>query len=242
MTDQELDNLMRRVLVDAIRNEETNENDNVEPFIWSLKHQHQMKEMLKDPLKWMRNKTRPLWKKFVQKVAVVLLIASVSLGGVMAVSPTVRAAVIRWVTEWYETHITYWFKGTVISEEMPQYGILDLPEGYEEIDEERIEESNYVEKVYRNSSEYNAQDIYFDYTYMQQGSGADYGTVDREILKVTVNGADGYLFVADDVTNMWSTLVWIEEVENLQFTIDAAMEKEDILHMAESVELVKLLK
>ena len=125
---------------------------------------------------------------------------------------------------------------------MPQYIIVDLPNGYEEIAEERIEESNYVEKVYRSSSDCGAQDIYFDYTYMQQGSGADYDAVDREVVQVTVNGAEGYLFVADDVENMWSTLVWIDETENLLFSIDAAMEKKDILHMVESIKLVELPK
>ena len=41
----------------------------------------------------------------------------------MAVSPTVRAAVVRWVTEWYETHVVYRFSGEQIADEMPQYGI-----------------------------------------------------------------------------------------------------------------------
>ena len=242
MTDQELDRMMRRVLLDSIKNDEESAEQEAEPFASSRKHQRQMEDMLKDPLKWLRNKTKPVWKLVAQKVAVILLVASVSLGSLMAVSPTVRATVICWITEWYETHITYWFKGNFISEEMPQYRIWDLPDGYEEITEERIEESNYVEKVYRSFSEYSAQDIYFDYTYMQQGSGADYDAVDREIVQVTVNGAEGYLFIADDVENMWSTLIWIDEKENLQFTIDAAMEQKDILHMAESVELVELPK
>ena len=242
MTDQKLDKMMRRVLLDSLQQDEASVEQEVEPFVASRKHQRQIKEMLKDPLKWLRNKTKPIWKLVAQKVAVILLVASVGLGSLMAVSPTVRATVIRWVTEWYETHITYWFTGNDISEEMPQYIIVDIPNGYEEIAGERIEESNYVEKVYRSSSDYSTQDIYFDYTYMQQGSGADYDAVDREVVQVTVNGAEGYLFVADDVENMWSTLVWIDEAENLQFSIDAAMEKKDILHMAESIKLVELPK
>ena len=47
--------------------------------------------------------------------AVILLVFSLSLGSLMAVSPTVRAAVIRWVTEWYETHITYRYSGEQIT-------------------------------------------------------------------------------------------------------------------------------
>lgn len=57
MTDQALDMLMRRVLMDALRKEEESIVEVMESFIPSRKHQHQMEEMLKDPLKWMRKIT-----------------------------------------------------------------------------------------------------------------------------------------------------------------------------------------
>ena len=109
MTDQALDMLMHRVLIDALRKEEESVIEVMESFTPSRKHQRQMEEMMKDPLKWMRKKIRPVWKTIAQKVAVILLVASVSLGGVMAVSPTVLSTVIQWVTEWYETYIVYRF-------------------------------------------------------------------------------------------------------------------------------------
>ena len=49
MTDQELDNLMRRVLMDAIRKDEEDATEEIESFIPSRKHQRQMKEMLRIP-------------------------------------------------------------------------------------------------------------------------------------------------------------------------------------------------
>jgi len=60
-----------------------------------------------------------------------LLVFSLSLGSLMAVSQTVRAAVVRRVVEWYETHITY---RQQIAGDMPWYEITDLLEGYGEIE------------------------------------------------------------------------------------------------------------
>ena len=107
MTDLELDGMLRRILLDVLRNEEADREEEDCIFVPSKNHLRQMKIMLRDPLKWMRNRSKPLWKVIVQKVAIILLIASLGLGSAMVVSPTVRAAVIRWVMELYETHIVY---------------------------------------------------------------------------------------------------------------------------------------
>ena len=105
MTDQALDMLMRRVLINALRKEEESVIEVMESFSPSRRHQRQMEEMLKDPLKWMRKKTRPVWKTIAQKVAVILLVASIGLAGLVAVSPTVQATVIRRITEWIDSNV-----------------------------------------------------------------------------------------------------------------------------------------
>lgn len=58
----------------------------------------------------------------------------VELGELDGVSQTVRAAVVRRVVEWYETHITYRHSGEQIAGDMPWYEITDLLEGYGEIE------------------------------------------------------------------------------------------------------------
>lgn len=241
MTDNELDHLMRNVLLDAIALDEESYKDDT-TFVPSSKYRHQMMAMLANPLKWAHRRARPAWKRVIQKVAMILLVFSLSMGSLMAVSPTVRATVVRWVTEWYETHILYRYLGEQITDVMPRYGISALPEGYEEVSGERIEETNYIHIAYQDSLHPNSQTIYFDYTYMQQGSGADYSTENSNALQVSVNGVQGILFVSEEVENMWSTLTWIDERANLQFSIDAAMKSDDIIHMAESVKLVEMPK
>ena len=118
MTDNELDQLMQRVLLDAIKSDCEKENGVAPSFEPSLRYQRSLAAMIADPLKWAHKRTKPLWKKVLQKVAIVLIVFSLSLGSLMAVSPNIRAAVVNWVTEWYETHITFRYLGTPTEDEI----------------------------------------------------------------------------------------------------------------------------
>lgn len=75
-----------------------------------------------------------------------------------------------------------------------------------------------------------------------QGGVADFVTEDSETISVTVNGMKGQLFLAKDWKNTRSTLTWIDADNNIQFTLMAALNETDILHIAESVSLVKTEK
>ena len=234
MTDQELDTLMRRVLLDSLKLDAESTASGELAFEPTPRYQRQMAAMLKDPLKWGRRRARPLWKNVAQKIAVILLVFSLSLGSLMAVSPTVRAAVVRWVTEWYETHIVYRYSGEDISGEMPHYEISGLPQGYTEIIRDVYEAS--VSVVYESP---NGDMICFDYTHMQQGAANIIAPGDDEIIDVTVNGIQGQLFLPHNLENA-KTITWIDADSNLQFVVKAFCSETDILHMAENVCLVKM--
>ena len=240
MTDNELDQLMQRVLLDAIKSDCEKENSVVPSFEPSLRYQRSLAAMIADPLKWAHKRTKPLWKKVLQKVAIVLIVFSLSLGSLMAVSPNIRAAVVNWVTEWYETHITYRYSGSPISGEMPQYEIVELPDGYVEVEEQALYGANYVYKTYYNED--TDRTMFFDYVYMQQGSAWDYSTENVEVIPVSVHGMKGQMFLTDDWEHEWNTITWIDAQNNIQFSIDGNFDADDILHIAESVSLVNSTK
>lgn len=232
MTDQELDALMKRVLIDSIRLDldEVTKNDTIQ-FTPSARHQRQMSSMLEDPLKWSRKKSRPIWKAVVQKVAMILLVISIGFGAVMVTSPTARAAFVRWITEWYETHITYRYTGESISGTMPRYEITELPEGYHEI--KREETPNYTQIVYQDAND--GLQISLSYVYMQQGIAIDFIIENSEMLPITVNGKVGEVYLSKNLDEMDSTITWIDTESSLQFIVDAKLGKEDSLKIAESV-------
>ena len=68
MTDENLDKLMRKVLIDALRMEWSDALNESPTMSTTKEFQHQMKVMLRDPFAWYHKKTRPLWKKVLQTV------------------------------------------------------------------------------------------------------------------------------------------------------------------------------
>ena len=103
MTEKELDAFMSKVLLDAIAFDEDRLEEKI-PYAASARHRRQMRTMLKDPVRWTRERGKPVWKRVLQTAAVILLMLSLGLGSVMLACPTARATIVRWVTEWYETH------------------------------------------------------------------------------------------------------------------------------------------
>lgn len=235
MTDQELEQLMRRVLLDAAAENESKIGHEQE-FHASNQYQREIQKMLRDPLSWAKRRSLPVWKRTVQRVAAVFLAVFIGLGGAMVISPTVRAAVINWITEWYETHIVYRYSGEDIQGEMPQYGITALPDGYQETSRDVGPAS--VSIVYENE-DYDL--ICLDYTFMQEGAANVIVTDGFQMEEISVNGCDGTLYILNDPQNM-STLTWINPEANVQFTLNASLSKNDILHIAESVSLTESIK
>ena len=237
MTDQELDTLMRRVLVDAIALETQDMPEDDIPYEPSAKHQRQVRAMLANPLGWVRKRARPVWKKALQRVAVVALTISLSFAGVMAVSPTVRATVVHWVTEWYETYIVYRFFDELVGDQlvpMPEYRIAKLPAGYSE-DGSLLELPNDSEIRYKSET---GEIIRFEYMRMHQGSQLMVSTENMVVSDVMVDGCPGQVYISTDPEQS-NAIVWIDEDAGLQFLIDGFTEEAILLQMAESVSLVK---
>ena len=59
MTDQELDTLMRRVLLDSLKLDAESAASGELVFEPTPRYQRQMAAMVKDPLKWERRRARP---------------------------------------------------------------------------------------------------------------------------------------------------------------------------------------
>lgn len=237
MTDEELDRLMRKILLDAVAEDEENCTDRI-PFEPSLKYQHQIALMLRNPLRWEKNRSRSGWKKAGQMVAAVLFFISISFGSLMAISPTARATVLQWITEWYETYVSYRYtQETPVPETMPEYVITDLPEGYKENISGRVDWPGYVQRRYENA---NGEIILFDYSFMTNDTATNIETGGAAVIDVIVNGCEGVIFISENPGESDCTLSWIDAEKNLHFTIDADLDQEGILHMAESVKLFEM--
>lgn len=229
MTGSELDILMSKILMDSLKSEVESVEEEPPSFVASYRHQGQIRAMLKNPLSWAKKRSWPLWEKVLRRVAVAVLVIIISFGSVLAFSPTARAAVIQWVVEWYETHIVYRYFGEALDGEMPHFDITGLGKEYTET--ERFVSDQAVNVLYENEK---GDIVCFDYNYLYDGSIGIFEFNDDQVIDVTINESSGLLFVPDDPEAMLA-ITWIDEQANMQFTIIANLDKNEMIRIAESV-------
>ena len=237
MTNIEDSRIIQNILLDAAAEEYAAELASTEEVTTSPHFQRQMKKMLANPNTWAKQRKHPLWKQHLSKVAILLLICSLTLGAMMVVSPTVRATIIDWVIEWYETHISYRFLGESNLDEMPSYDITKLPSGYKRVDEIREIIDNVI-VLYKNEEN---DMIYFKYSRMRDGIVLDVSTVNMEIYEIKVDNYYGHFYLSTDPQQS-NTLIWFNEQEKIKFIIDCFCDKDELLEMAHSISLCNVTK
>ena len=235
MTDQELDQMMRRALLDAAAQEA--EALPQEPPELSPRHGRSMRAMLRDPLAWARSRRRPALRTAARHAAArhaaaVLLVLVLSAAVLVTVSPRARADITRWVAEQTGNVLDFQFRGDSPAQPIPQYQITALPEGY--VETERTDALDAGNVTYKNSD---GDTILLDYAYMQDGALHRIILNDTDTMSdIRVSGMPGKLIISTEEKS-FDCILWIDAAQNLQFTITAAAEESVIIAMAESVSL-----
>ena len=235
MTDQELDQMMRRALLDAAAQEA--EALPQEPPELSPRHGRSMRAMLRDPLAWARSRRRPALRTAARHAAArhaaaVLLVLVLSAAVLVTVSPQARADITRWVAEQTGNVLDFQFRGDSPAQPIPQYQITALPEGY--VETERTDALDAGNVTYKNSD---GDTILLDYAYMQDGALHRIILNDTDTMSdIRVSGMPGKLIISTEEKS-FDCILWIDAAQNLQFTITAAAEESVIIAMAESVSL-----
>ena len=129
MTEQALNQLARRVLLDAARLEYGNLLEEAPEHTFSPAFERKMKKLL-------RRGRHLVWHQVLHAAACLLLVLLLSGCAVLAVSPEAREAFAGWVRSVYYDTLVYTYTGP--EGETPRdmlYRPLWLPEGYEVYDE-----------------------------------------------------------------------------------------------------------
>ncbi len=237
MTEQELDRIMRRVLIDSLKMDvERAEKEQGPSFEPTSRYKRRMRAMLADPLSWLHRQEHPRWQQIVWRVAIVLLVFAVAFGGIMAISPTARAVAVRWVMEWYESNIVYRYMGEQNTDALPQYEITKLPDGY--VETVRDTAPGLVAVTYENQM---GDVIYFDYNFMHQGTQTDFILNEDSVFNVMVGQMNGQ-FIDSQIPGNLNTLTWLDSDMNIHFDLSGNFGLLELLHMAESLSLCEVTK
>lgn len=201
------------------------------PF--SLRYLRWEKRFLYDPIAAARTGLRPLWQQPLRAAACFLLIVSLSFAAVMAASPQARAWFTRWVTEWYEDHVTYRFEGSTPASPTIHRCILTyLPNGYAQTN---IIDLPGVTSIYYNNDIPEMQ-IEFSYQDISSGGVENLDNENHIISDITINGKPGKLFAG--TTSSINMLLWSDEANQLSFLLMSRVSCDTLIQMAESVVFV----
>lgn len=234
MTEHKENELLRDLLLDAAAEEFAEEFAGTAHVETSSRFQKSMHSLLTDPNGWAKRRQRPLWKRVARTAAVLLLACILSLGMLMMVSPKVYAAVANWIAVRYENAMSYHFGGEPKGTQMRDYEITYFPQGYNPYGQFVIQPDEFSNTTAITYSGPEQHELYFEYFPMESSTAMMCYTENMTVTDIVVNGQPGQLYISQDESES-SAVVWMNERENMCFTIDAFLDGDELLHIAESV-------
>ena len=226
MTDQMLDELARRIMLDAARQEYGSLMDEPPEHDFSPEFERKMRKLV-------CRANHPIWYRVARTAACLILAALLSGCAVLAISPQAREAFSGWVREVYETSFIYRFTG-IESETTGHllYRPTYVPDGWQ-IEEEFVSGTLITDIVYHND----AGDLTVFTSFPKGVSPAIQVVGDgRETYKrVSVNGMSAELYLDWDEGEA-NVLIWKDETEGAIFCISSLLGETELVKIAESVE------
>lgn len=238
MTEQRENELLRDILLDAAAKEFATELSGTDHVETSIRFQKSMRQLCSAPVRWMKRRQRPLWKKIINTAATILLVCVLSLGMLMLVSPRIYAAVVNWIAVQYENAVSYHFGGEPDGSQMRDYKITYFPDGYStrgEIVQVPGDFTDATSTVYHNGA---GQNLLFEYFPMESSTAMMCYTGNMTVTDVVVNGQPGQLYISQEESES-SAVVWMNERDNMCFCVDGFLNGDELLRVAESTVAVK---
>lgn len=227
MTDRALDDLARRVMLDAARAEYGGFVEELPEHDFSPKFERKMQKLV-------CRANHPIWHRAARTAACLFLAALFSGCAVLAVSAEARETLTGWVREVYETSFIYRFFGTdQESSEYVLYRPAYVPAGYR-AEEEHISERILSIVYYNDARERTIFTCFFN-------GASPVIQVVREgtetYKQVSVNGISAELYLDHDEGDA-NILIWTVEKDGAIFCLHSPLSETELIKTAESVEAV----
>lgn len=198
----------------------------------SYQFSERFERRMKRLIRWAEH---PLRHRILQRVASIALVLFLGFVTLLAISPSVRAAVFGWVREQYENFAAYYFDGAQMqSIESVEYELGILPDGYVEV--HRNKTQNETNIYYAD----NATNQIMNFTYTHRTGTYSYNLKleGAEIVKVSVNGKEAEFYYYADGSQS-NAIVWVDDENDTLFSIVAFVGKEEIITLAENIIMVE---
>jgi hypothetical protein len=180
-----------------------------------------------------RARRRERTRKVLQRAAMFFLAVLASVGVWLSVDTGARAAFFSWVQEIYENSIVYRFFGDPTAEELPDYHITWLPEGYEAVDV--FNGKDLVSIRYQNGDDITSG-FTFEYSFTRNNNYLALMTGDTQYIQkaIMVNGVHADFYQSSDPTKT-NNMLWIDEDAGIVLSINGFVDDFVMLRMAKSI-------
>ena len=167
--------------------------------------------------------------KTLQRVACVLLVLLMLFSSVMIFSTDVRAAVIGWIKEKYDTFYHYFFPKEDEAVEKIEYTLGWVPDGYALAN--TFSSSTMETQIYLHPT---GNMIHFSYLLGTENRSDYVDNEEYECHELSFNGSIAEIFISTspDKTN---GIVWQDEALNVFFSISAPSEESELIRLAKGV-------
>lgn len=167
--------------------------------------------------------------KTLQRVACLLLVLLMLFSSVMIFSTDVRAAVIGWIKEQYESFYHYFFPAETATTEQNEYTLGWIPDGYSLTNS--YSSSNMKMQIYVHPS---GKMIYFSYLYGTENRTDYIEFEDYVCYEVTIDESIAEVFITDSPDKA-NGITWEDETANVFFSISAPLQEADLIRLAEGI-------
>ena len=194
--------------------------------VFSARFERKMRKLI-------RRTAHPIRYRVMKAAACFLLVVLIGGGGVLTFNTEARAAFLGWVREVYSFYFEYHYTGS--QKELSQdtiYCPTWVRDGYDLI--EKLKAGTHFVAIYRNEQE---EAIIFNCSANDESLIFRIKREDAQISPVTVNGTSADLYLDQDENNI-NYLVWKDEDAELIFWIMSPLETDELVKIAESVEIV----
>lgn len=190
---------------------------------FSLRFRRKMNQLVKKT----NHPVRYLW---TQRVAGFILVLFIGFMIIFTASPTVRASVIGWIKEQYESYIEYFFPDKMHAQDAhDQYEITALPKDYSET--QRFDTEGLCTVLYTND---NGDQIHFIYSKDPTTVNCIIMTDESQLVTTYVADYPADLYLPND-TGISTTIIWYDVEKETAFYISALTNTATIIEYAESI-------
>ena len=161
------------------------------------------------------------------RVAAVFVILVLGSGAFIGLNGEVRAEFSRWLKASYQSSLIYRYLGESTETPMPEIEFGWMPEGYELILKDELENS--LIYIYECGDE----GFIFSCNRMTENNLTQLFPKETDVCKeVSINGIEAEMWISE---NGNLRIIWKEDNSNFIYSMDGNLNEYDILHIAETI-------